>query len=428
MNGHQQHNKQWGADDFRRYHDGSMPQQERHALEKAALEDPFLDDALLGYAYTKTPVEDIAALKQRLQEGKKKILLVWYNRKPVVIFSRVAAVLLLFAGITWVISKNSKTGTEQELASIEEPTTVQQQFPVLQADSVKDITAILPQQDTKSTSPLASVETKKEEIPAATLAAAAPVTAAPVASMMDDEVRAEAAQANAAKAKASVTLASEERMATRKELAGKVAGINVTPIKSVTGRIVDNRGTPVANALIVNRQNNQQLMSDKQGNFSLNATNNIANVNVDVNAFGYESNSVELDTTGNNVVVLKELNEGLSEVVVTSAYEQKRTTRSSMLVKTELLQNIQLTNAAPFNGWDSLNKAASAAINKLRKIQANGKATISFDLDAAGAPGHIVVQANACTACVNELIGFMNHLPPLQKVKKNKKLTMRLQW
>ena len=45
---------------------------EMHALEKAALEDPFLADALEGYTYTSSFKNDVAELRERLNEKRKK--------------------------------------------------------------------------------------------------------------------------------------------------------------------------------------------------------------------------------------------------------------------------------------------------------------------------------------------------------------------
>ena len=41
--------KIYSAADIERYYNGLMSASERHALEKAALEDPFLSDAFEGY-------------------------------------------------------------------------------------------------------------------------------------------------------------------------------------------------------------------------------------------------------------------------------------------------------------------------------------------------------------------------------------------
>ena len=53
------------AADIERYHSGKMTDKERNAIEKAALEDPFLSDALEGYLLTSTTAADLESLKKR---------------------------------------------------------------------------------------------------------------------------------------------------------------------------------------------------------------------------------------------------------------------------------------------------------------------------------------------------------------------------
>ncbi len=62
--------KKYNAVDFARYHSGAMLPEEMHALEKAALEDPFLADALEGYAYSKNPGEELDTIKMQLEERR----------------------------------------------------------------------------------------------------------------------------------------------------------------------------------------------------------------------------------------------------------------------------------------------------------------------------------------------------------------------
>ena len=60
--------KKYTAADIDRYHKGLLSPKERHDLEKAALDDPFLADALEGYATAGVhTAEDLAELQQRLQ-------------------------------------------------------------------------------------------------------------------------------------------------------------------------------------------------------------------------------------------------------------------------------------------------------------------------------------------------------------------------
>ncbi|GAA4731785.1 energy transducer TonB [Flavisolibacter ginsenosidimutans] len=115
--------KTYTAADIARYHSGELSAAERHALEKAALDDPFLADALEGYAATKTPVKDLTALQQKLQlriekeKGRRKISSIGTN------WMRVAALFILIAVGGWAIvqlfgGKESKT---ENVATLKKP-------------------------------------------------------------------------------------------------------------------------------------------------------------------------------------------------------------------------------------------------------------------------------------------------------------------
>ena len=60
---------QFSAADIERYHKGLMNAKEMHAIEKAAMDDPFLADALDGYNLQGVNVSaDLNELKKRLDE------------------------------------------------------------------------------------------------------------------------------------------------------------------------------------------------------------------------------------------------------------------------------------------------------------------------------------------------------------------------
>ena len=65
-------NNNYTAADFERYHAGKMSAAEMHALEKAAMEDPFLADALEGFVFTPTPQNDLELIRTKLFGEKKE--------------------------------------------------------------------------------------------------------------------------------------------------------------------------------------------------------------------------------------------------------------------------------------------------------------------------------------------------------------------
>ena len=108
------------ATDIQRYHSGQLSPAERHALEKAALDDPFLADALEGYAFAQTPSADLSMLQQRLQrrvEKKKEKRGIFYLNN----WMKVAALLVLVAGGGWLVLQLFGGKQQEQLATKQNP-------------------------------------------------------------------------------------------------------------------------------------------------------------------------------------------------------------------------------------------------------------------------------------------------------------------
>jgi len=108
--------------DIEKYLKGELPEAKMHALEKRALDDPFLADALEGGAGVdgRTFAQDMALLEQQLGKrvGQKKVIPLW------IWSARIAAGLLVMAVATYVIvSLQPSHKAEQNLAvTLEEKT------------------------------------------------------------------------------------------------------------------------------------------------------------------------------------------------------------------------------------------------------------------------------------------------------------------
>lgn len=106
--------KTYTAIDFQQYHARTMPAKDMHALERAALEDPFLADALEGYEHTVNAAVEIEKIKEKLPPYKEeeKIAAVAFNKK---LWMRVAASVALFIGLG-VLFFNINNNTNKPLA------------------------------------------------------------------------------------------------------------------------------------------------------------------------------------------------------------------------------------------------------------------------------------------------------------------------
>ncbi|HQS06248.1 hypothetical protein [Daejeonella sp.] len=104
---------------IRAYLEGKLDHEEMHRLEKQALTDPFLWEALEGYTHTSNPGTDLSILQRQLQERivhlqeNKKVFDFTWQRLSV---AASASVLFITAGILfWMNFNRSGTLTEKQL-------------------------------------------------------------------------------------------------------------------------------------------------------------------------------------------------------------------------------------------------------------------------------------------------------------------------
>jgi hypothetical protein len=108
------------AKDFELYHSGKMSAHEMHRLEKAALDDPFLEDALEGYKITATPVADVHGLQAALDSRTDKGTVVHFAKRWTNgMWWKVAAMLILVIGFGWIIYNVSFINAPSDLAKVE---------------------------------------------------------------------------------------------------------------------------------------------------------------------------------------------------------------------------------------------------------------------------------------------------------------------
>lgn len=396
------HNRNYSAADFERYHKGTMSLQERHQLEKDALEDPFLADALEGYAFTEKPGDDITFLQQSLEQriDTKKIEAPFVKSSNRYGLLKVAAMLVLLAGLGWLVYR--LTGFRQdEIATIPTQKTIKTETPVapLSADSVATISS-------ENSVPPVAKSTPKQTLTQPvqpTLQKNQPTafsTPAPVAPAIDSTV-----------------------------LAGRMAGVNITDAfkkeKSATeltykfnGRILDSNNKPVPNAMVMNPKTNQLSFADNTGNFSLVAPD--TSVNVVVNSVGYETKNAKLTPSGNHDIRLQPAGNALNEVVVVGYGTQKKESAQARQNKNS---RFTIEEAEPMQGWQSFDDYLEEHLKSPEEldIQTKGVVQLSFDVNKTGEPINIKVEKSLCDKCDAEAVRLLKEGPKWKKIRKNKK-------
>lgn len=108
---------------IRHYLEGKLDPRRMHQLEKRALEDPFLADALEGFTHTSQPNHGLSILQRQLheriahlQENKKVFDLSWQRLSV----AAAAAVMFILAGILfWMNSQQHVSKTPAQHKQVE---------------------------------------------------------------------------------------------------------------------------------------------------------------------------------------------------------------------------------------------------------------------------------------------------------------------
>lgn len=117
------------ATDIEKYHRGMLSPGERHAIEKAALDDPFLADALEGYSVPGVNVAaDIATLKKKLaertEEEPAKVIAMNTGSGGSFRWLRAAVAIIGIAGagiLTYQLAFNKKNDETDQVAKTQDP-------------------------------------------------------------------------------------------------------------------------------------------------------------------------------------------------------------------------------------------------------------------------------------------------------------------
>lgn len=331
--------RKFDAHDIERYHRGEMSGQERHALEKAALEDPFLADALEGFALPGSSIaDDMAKLKNRLADrldtGARGT-----GGSPA-FWLRIAAVVVMVAGAAVIISRlaGSKQSPGGELATITRQDTVataplsEQQTEAVGTDSAvrqPEQNLAMDKQDVTTQAPAGKSQAQGSGSPAkhffitTTPPPPPPITAAPgrqedknssaaptvttraeagyktsstetapaeVASAVQEKKEADKAAANEEAALRRQKAAAGNRMVANNNAVNQAMRAPAYNVYRGTVTDHDNNGLPFVN--VTNLEDGIGTYTDARGNFTLLSTDTA--LNLQVRALGFNTANVEL--------------------------------------------------------------------------------------------------------------------------------------
>ncbi len=469
--------------DIEKYLHGKLSAAEMHELERAALQDPFLADAIEGFSEA-----DPAVSHLHLDEIEKKLLADKEEAKVVPMVARpnqwmrIAASVILLAGIGGTAILLLNRNQKQESLAVNKNEPAQKKDEAILTAPIKDSAKIV------SPATLAKIESKHAVIKNAdTYAAAEPPAAkensalanVPAVKSMSDTIMLNATAMKATSRESVDNKGSFGAMrkndadtakvvvgyGTAKDLAaynsaappppntkslatqgqkvtellkqlptlnisseGKVLSqplSNVMPVTNIAqGKITNKLGEPISYASIQLTNNKAiELMADANGNFSLPIADT-SSVPVVISSTGYTTQQIVLNSGINNKVVLKENEPSLSETVMVTLGSKKEK-RSS------LNDDIKMDTLMPLGGWQNFQNYVFRKLSTGSEsaVSLHGDVELEFNLDETGRPKDIAVLKSPDTHINEQIVDAVKKGPKWtvtdKKAKGKKKVTIK---
>ncbi len=429
MNDGSTHNKQYHAAEIRSYLTGQMRPEEMHALEKAALDDPFLEEAIEGMREAlaqhgaekvMAPLADLkAAIAERSNPPK---IVPFFQRK---LFRMAAAAVLILVAGTWIYTNLSSKEKNDTLAV--QPGTAEQPAagaaidpstdslpaaaPSAAPDNKDSRTALKPVEPVYPARVLKNVPVKAHSMAKAPVVApAAPVFAQDSTNQLskpvEEKVADDLAKADRLEKEAALN---KDRSAAIKEEETKSRMMNMAN-NYFKGKVVDPLNNPLANVSITPLNSQQTFLTDKDGLFQIPVAD--TQVTVMVSTVGYTTRNFQLNNQGfMNQLSLEPVKNNLSEVVITQPSRKK----DSYLKKAPA---VLVQTATPDGGWVAFENYVEAN-NKL-KGQKQVQVVVSFAIDRKNELSDFRIEQSGGAAQDAEAIRLIKE-GPAWKLNKSRK-------
>src|SRR5437773_4576754 len=449
--------KNFTAADIERYHKGLLSPDEMHEVEKAALDDPFLADALEGYGGASTnAAADLSELEKKLQQrisGSKEISIApirnsfkWW---------KVAAAVVLVGGLGFLTFRLSTSTNNKSIATSDEkksnPAGV---APVV--DSTRSTTKKIDIVSTKISADKAAVrkekksgegnashimpdssdiaistpspkgnndvrvndsikilneEVAKAEVRRSRKSEEKSKTLAPQASVNDKNA---IVSNNYKKAEPNAAAVLNENYKTSQAAAD---GSGITPMNYFRGRVVDANNNPLAFANITNVRDNVGTYADSKGNFTLISPDSV--LNVQIKSLGFENNLAQLRTNvASNQIIMRDEKTAPDKIL---SYRKADAIPLQMDTR-------KLEEPEPADGWINYNTYMANNVNvsgDLKMKHNTGQVQVSFDVNENGEPVNIKIERSLCQKCDEEAVRLIREGPKWKKKnKKNKHVTV----
>ena len=443
--------KEFTAADIEKYWKGKLSAAEMHALEKAAMDDPFLADALEGYTNTTDATSDLDNLGEKLNKRVVAMAPVVALKQKRFTWLRVAAAIIIIAGVGLLVQQlalNNKN--ERSIVNVEKAKENNADVATNKNQQKSDT----PQTTTSNFSDTSTFKANEKKLDKEkTSIGAFALSVKDTAKNTDDRLAGDVKIDDSKKdlegksAPTVVTAQRKEKSFREKEAFGRTALDSTKPLNQPTGsaaaksndaevlydlnknaanflsnkynyRVVDAQNNPVPFANVMNTRDNVGTYTDIRGNFNLISSDSI--LNVQIRSLGYNATNYKLvPSTQAGELVLKEDNEARRQILA-----QNRKVVSSVTRK----DSAELEE--PEVGWGNYNTYIANNIqipDNIRAKNTRSDVELSFYIDKAGHPTNIkITKSSQCKVCDEEAKRLLKEGPKWKRKGKKSKTTISI--
>lgn len=440
--------KNFSAADIEKYWNNKLNPSEMHEMEKAAMDDPFLADALEGYKYSANTGEELRMLRANFDSKVNAIAPIIPIQRKKYAWLKIAAAIIVLIGAGLVVQQLVlKNKAEAPIVNVEKanenkPNEVAKTNEVavnVLTDTAKtgavSAQSATPKTEKKAVSvsdlntsyALSAIDSLKADDRSADLvyktkeAAQSTIAPAKVESQKQKALDEKTDVAGVSRPVADTTLynfSKEESVAKKRannQGLARVGALN----NSYNYRVVDAQNNPVPFANVMNTRDKVGTYTDIKGYFNLVSSDSV--LDVQVRSLGFNSENYRLlPSKQPNNLILKEDATARNQM----NYEQPG----------RVMSNVSRKDSAeveePEVGWGNYNTYVENNIkipDNVRAKNALNEVELSFDVDKSGQPINIkVTRSSQCKECDEEAKRLLKEGPKWKRKGRKYKTTISI--
>lgn len=365
---------------------GARKGKEAHRLEKEAMRDPFLADALEGYSRVGNGAdEQIEELRRRIRARAVR------KRNHAVVWSIAASLLIGVCIGSYFLFQEKPLSDEARMAM--EQAVHPKPLSVYEEEKKDELAEAVIKDSAGPSKKLISESKKKKML--------APSSEVP--QIMTQELMEEALEATIDDEPSAM----DKKMVMRASVANDSSfNAKVAVVGKVRGKVTDPSGEPLVGATVRVKGTNQGTISDENGDFTLKTD---GNRELSVDYIGYESVVLPADTTKDLLIAMNVDDATLDEVVVVGYGSQPKSSVIGAITSLKMSGTPQ-----PSIGRKAFRRYLKENLvhpSDKECARAKGKVILTFRVDKDGRPESISVKKGLCASADKEAIRLIEEGP-----------------